>query len=338
LIWRAIARCGHEESAMEATPAHNDRRDGRDTLPLSELSTRGISGRARAVLRVLRAAGHEYERDYARYFAVAMIYYALVSLVPLLLLLMTSIGWLLQISPAVAAAQRGALDYIQSTFGSDVGSTVERLVGLLEQQSLIPLSVSLVGLLVTASVLVGHLQISFRAIWKCAPILISGPLHFAILRMVAQKLLAFALVVAGGALLVTAFVLIASVNWLMTKRSAGGWALLIPSSLVMVPLTFALLFRFLPPRRVPWRHVWIAALLCGATWLAVTELLALSGTFFGKNLSAYGAVGTLLAAMLWINIVSQCLFYGAELCKVLAQTGFQRAPHPPAEREGGHGR
>jgi uncharacterized BrkB/YihY/UPF0761 family membrane protein len=35
-------------------------------------------------LRLLKATGREYERDYARYLAVAMIYYALISLVPLL--------------------------------------------------------------------------------------------------------------------------------------------------------------------------------------------------------------------------------------------------------------
>jgi membrane protein len=270
-------------------------------------------------------AGKEYERDYARYFAVAMIYYALVSLVPLLLLLMTSLGWLLLLSPAAAAAQGRALDYIQSTFGSDVGSTVQRLVQHLEQQSLIPVTVSLVGLLVTASYLVGHLQISFQAIWKCPPILISGPPHIVALRVVAQKLLAFALVVGGGAVLVLAFFSITGVNWL-TNRFAIGWAV-IPSSLVMVPFTFALLLRFLPPERVPWRHVWIAALLCAVAWLAATELLALSGRLFGKNPSAYGVVGTLLAAMVWINIASQCLFFGAELCKVLMQSESERAPH-----------
>ena len=123
-------------------------------------------------------------------------------------------------------------------------------------------------------------------------------------------------------MLMLAFVVITGVNWL-TQRAAYGWALLIPTSLVMVPLTFALLFRYLPPRRVPWRHVWFAALLCSVAWLAVTRLLALSGTFFGNNLSAYGAVGTLLAAMLWINLVSQCLFFGAELCKVSGQTTSQ---------------
>jgi membrane protein len=273
--------------------------------------------RALALFRLLKAAGREYERDYARYFAVAMTYYALVSLVPLLLLLMTGIGWLLQLSPAVVAAQEGALSYIEGTFGNEVGSTVERLVHLLEQQSVIPLSLSLIGLLVTASVFVSHLQMGFRAIWSYPPVL-SGPAHLAILRMVVTKLTAFGLVVAGGTMLLLSFVAITGVNWVIT-RVVGRWPLRIPTALIMAPLTFALIFRFLPPRPVPWRHVWFAAVLCGAIWVGVTRLLTLFGALFGKSPSAYGAVGTLLAAMLWINIVSQCLFYGAELCKVLGQ-------------------
>jgi len=280
--------------------------------------------RARGFLGLLRATGREYERDYARYFAVAMIYYALVSLVPLLLLLLTGLGWLLRFSPAAAAAQQGALDYVETTFGSDVSSTVERLVQMLEQQTVIPLVISLGGLLVTASILISHLQMSFRAIWHY-PTIVAGSVHVAIRRIIRQKLLAFALVGAGGAMLVLSFLVVTSVNWL-TKQFTGGW-LLIPSSLVMVPLSFALLFRFLPPRPVPWRHVWFAALLCSATWLGVTRLLALSGSYFGKNPNTYGAVGTLLAAMLWINIVSQCLFYGAEFCKVAGEADDQ----PPAQ-------
>lgn len=277
-------------------------------------------GRVRAFVRLLRATGREYERDYARYFAVAMIYYALISLVPLLLLLMTGLGWLLQFSPAAAAAQQSALEYIETTFGSEVGSTVQHLVLMLERQSVIPLALSLGGLLITASVLLGHLQMSFRAIWHY-PTIVAGPVHLAILRIIGQKLLAFTLVLAGVAMLVLAFLVVTSVNWL-TQHFTQGW-LLIPSSMVLAPLSFALLFRFLPPRRVPWRHVWLAALLCGATWLGVTRLLALSGSYFGKNPNTYGAAGTLLAAMLWINIVSQCLFYGAEFCKVAAQEDYQ---------------
>jgi membrane protein len=283
------------------------------------------AGGVRALPRLLRAAWHEYERDYARYFAVAMIYYAMASLVPLLLLVMAGLGLLLRLSPSAAAVQQSVLEQIQMTFGTDVGETIERLVHALEQQSVVSLSVSVVGLLATASVLVHHLQMSFRAIWGYPPILASGPLLIQMLRLVTQKVLAFTLVVAGGAVLGLAFLLIAGVNWL-TDRLSSGWAAAIPASLVIAPLTFALLFRFLPPRRLAWRDVWLAALLCGCAWLVTARLLALSGTLFGKNLSTYGAVGGLLAAMLAINILSQCLFFGAELCKILARATALKRP------------
>jgi membrane protein len=274
---------------------------------------------------LLRAAGHAYESDYARYFAVAMIYYALVSLIPLLLLMMAGFGLLLRVSPAVAAAQQTFLVSIDRAFGSDVGSTVEHLARLLEQQSVVSLSASLVGLLFTASVLVGHLQLSFRAIWQYPAILISGSLLEVALRLLTQKLLAYALVGGGAIVLLLSLVLVAGMNWLMV-RIGGEWALTIPTSLVIVPLMFALLFRYLPPRRLPWRHVWFAALLCGVTWLAAARALTIFTIFLGKNYGAYGAVGALLAVMVGLNIVSQCLFFGAELCKVLAQTGQQSAP------------
>ena len=82
---------------------------------------------------------------------------------------------------------------------------------------------------------------------------------------------------------------------------------------------FALLFRYLAPRRLPWRHVWLAALLCGATWLAAARVLTVASIFFGKPYhGAYGAVGALQAVMVGLNVASQSLFFGADLCTVLA--------------------
>ena len=48
------------------------------------------------------------------------------------------------------------------------------------------------------------------------------------------------------------------------------------------------------------------------------RLALLYAVFFGDSRSAYGALGAMLAVMLWMNIVSQVLFFGAELCKVVA--------------------
>jgi membrane protein len=86
------------------------------------------------------------------------------------------------------------------------------------------------------------------------------------------------------------------------------------------------MFRFLPPVAVCWRDVWPAALLGGVVWVAASELLSLYGALFGQHRSAYGALGGVLAVMLWMNIVSQVLFFGAELCKVMTSPPDSPAP------------
>ena len=53
-------------------------------------------------------------------------------------------------------------------------------------------------------------------------------------------------------------------------------------------------------------------------WITAAEILALYGACFGRS-SAFGAIGSALAIMLWMYLVSQLLFYGAELCKVVVE-------------------
>ena len=96
------------------------------------------------------------------------------------------------------------------------------------------------------------------------------------------------------------------------------WLLALPSPIGMVAITFAFLFVFLPPVRLRLRHVWLATALCTLSWIIGAEILALAGAFFGNRPSASGAIGGLLVMMLWMSVVSQLLFYGAELCKVIA--------------------
>src|SRR5262249_1107103 len=104
-----------------------------------------------------------------------------------------------------------------------------------------------------------------------------------------------------------------------------GSILALIGAFLVFTLTFALLFKFLPPVRVRWRHVWLSAFLCAITWIVSTELLALYGVFF-TGLSVPGALGALLAITVWLNLVSQFVFYGAELCKVVASRDEQFVP------------
>ena len=120
------------------------------------------------------------------------------------------------------------------------------------------------------------------------------------------------------------FALIAGINWL-TSRFSDAWILVVPSGLILVPLTFALLFRYAPSfRACRGATSGSRRCLCGGTWIAAVEVLALYGAFFGKNFNAYGAVGAVLVVMLWMKAVSQGLFFGAELCKVISQRDSPR--------------
>lgn len=289
---------------------------------------RPLTRRLLAGPRLLRSAWREYERDYARYYAAAIVFYALIALVPLLLLLLGGFGLLLRHSELVAGREQQLMEAVEAGFGADLRGTVERLSVQLQQGSAVVTLLSLAGLLVTASKLFHHLRMTFRAIWKHESPLISGPFLQVVWRTALEKGKAVVSVAAAGMLLLLATLLEIALHWLMQRSPHAAW-LGIPAAswlsmaalLVLVPGMFALVFRYLPPTTLAWRHVLPASLLCGGAWLVFFELLALFGTGLGTRFGAYGALGGVLVAMVWMNMGAQLLFVGAEMCKLAARGG-----------------
>ena len=281
-------------------------------------------GAVRSLVNLLRLAWIEYERDSARYLAVAMIYYAMVSLIPLCLLLLATLGLLLRISPVAGDVQEQMLFRIEAGFGTQLRVTIGQLLQTLEQESIVATAVSLVGLLLAASVLFHHLRLTFRAIWKYQPPLVAGPVRVVVRTTILEKIISFVMVLSAGILLLVALLLVSATQWLnrllgsLSLPGQIGWLLSALSSLILAAITFAVLLKFLPPVPLRWRDVWLATTLCSVAWLAAAEFFTLYGVFFGSSHGAYGVVGGLLAVMLLMNTVSQVLFYGAELCKIVA--------------------
>ena len=280
--------------------------------------------RLRGLLELLHAAWAEYERDYARYYAAAIVYYALVSLVPLLLLLLVALGLVLHVSDAAAAAEQTVLNAVGANLGTELRTTIEDFLQRLRHDSVVVTSISLLGLLLAASVLFKHLRMTFRAVWRQAPPLASRTVGLAIRATFVERTIAFLMVLAGGAVLLATFVLLAVVQWLVTLASTlpvfgsqVGFLLALPVPMLIASLTFGVFFKFLPPVSLSWRHVWLASAMCGAVWVIGAEILTLYGALFGRHGGAYGALGAVLVVMLWTNVVSQMLFLGAEVCKMV---------------------
>lgn len=288
--------------------------------------------RLQSFLRLLQAAWTEYERDRANYLAAAMIYYALISLVPLLVVLLSALGLLLTYSTIAAELQQRMLSYVESTLGTGLRETIEDSLINFRQGSTIASIVGLVGLLLTASVLFSHLRLSFRALWKFAPVRVSGSVRVVVETTLRERVAAFLMVFLGGFLLLVALVLVATTRWLNAQivnlpllNHAVGWLLAELSPLVLVAITFAALFMFLPPMRLGWRDIRLATLLCTLGWGVAVRVFGLYTLIFGSTHGAYGAIGALLVAMLLMNVMSQLLFFGGELCKVVAAQSSETA-------------
>lgn len=289
-----------------------------------------------AWVQLLRSTWSEYERDYARYFAVAIVYYALISLVPLVLVLLGTMGLLLRSSQAAASLQQQLLANIDANFGPQLRAAIEESLHWIQEQSSIATVVSLLTLLVAASVLFRHLRMTFRAIWKQAPPLVAGRLRTIVRTTVLERALSFAIVIAAAAMLLLVVGLLIVVQWMKGLLDSLpflthdiGWAVPVTVAVLMVPLGFLILLEVLSPVRLRFRHLWRAATFCAIAWLVGAELLTFFGGYFGKNLGAYGTFGSVLVVMLWMKVMSQALFFGAEMTKVV----YMRESSAAAARE-----
>ncbi|HEX7086174.1 MAG TPA: YihY/virulence factor BrkB family protein [Vicinamibacterales bacterium] len=280
---------------------------------------------ARPLIALLRTAWHEYERDHAGYLASAMVYYALISLLPLLLLLLAVLGLLLRHADFAVAAEQQVLYAVEAHLGLQMREALEQLFAQLQQESLVASVLSLIGVAASASVLFRHLRLSFRAIWHVEPVRVSGSLRAVVRTMIREYATAYMIALSGGGLLLLALAAVSITQWiggLLTLPGlppAPSWLITLPNAVLTVGLAFALLLKHLPPVPLQWRDVWLASALCTVAWLIAAEAVVLAGALLGHEPSATGALGSVLVAMLWINLVSQLLFFGAEVSKVVAR-------------------
>jgi membrane protein len=145
------------------------------------------------------------------------------------------------------------------------------------------------------------------------------------LRMALDNLVPFLMVLSAGALLVLALLastLLAYVGDHLNMYSLpGGFDLWLwidwLTSLLLLTVHFAMIYRILPAVRIAWSVVWLGAL--------VTALLfALGNYLIGHYLihlidaSAFGAAGSLVMVLIWVYYSSQVVLFGSELTRAYA--------------------
>lgn len=276
-----------------------------------------------ATWAILRESVSDWWADDAPRLAAALSYYALFSLTPLLVIVISVAGLVY----GREAVQGDLVGQIAGLVGRDGARAIEDLIATANHptESVIATIVGLIFLLLGAGGVLLQLQTALNRIWN-----VETPPSNGVWGFVRTRVMSFVFVLSIGFLLlvslsVSAF-LVAVQRFASTliPGTEAVWILVnVVASLAVITLLFGLLFKYVPDAVIAWSDVWVGAAFTAVLFTGGKFLL---GLYLGRAsfASAYGAAGSLVVVLVWIYYSAQILFLGAEVTQVYARTRGSR--------------
>lgn len=281
---------------------------------------------------LLKETYTEWSGDKCLRLGASLAYYTLSSLIPLLLIVAAIASFILNFTGGGQDVQAELVDRIAAAVNNPAlaEQITSGLTAKSENAAATGILSSLLGfffLLLSASGVFGELDAAFNIIWD-VPSTAEGKGIWGFIR---TKFLSFTLVLGVAFLLLVAQLISVLLTALSGMLPLGFlWALVgIAINIGVVTLVFALLYKYLPDTKVEWRDVWIGGLFAAILWIVGQQLLALYFKY-GSSFSTYGALGGVLAFLVYIYYSSQILFFGGEFTQVYARTFGSKQPTPAA--------
>lgn len=270
------------------------------------------------VIGVLREALRRWSDDDASSMGAALAFYALFSMAPLLLLVISIAAMVVD----ARAAHDAVVGPLASLLGERGAAAVESLLRAADESGASGFSafVSVVTLVLGATSVLAQLRKNLDKIWQVPP----RPQR-AWWKLLGPRLSAFALVLAIGFLLLVSLVSSAAVSAL-----GSLWASLFPGaglvlrllelavSVALAAILFAMIYKILPSVRIAWRDVWFGAFATSALFWVGKWLI---GLYIAKSAvaSPFGAAGTVVVVMVWVYYSAQVFFLGAEVTRAYSE-------------------
>ena len=275
----------------------------------------------KALFGLLKGAFRGWKDDNCMSMGAALAFYSMLSMAPLMVLVITVAGLVV----GRDEAQQLLMTELSGLLGDTGAEGIESILQNASPDSggFVQTAISGFVLLIGATTVFGELQDDLNRIWKC-----EAPAASGIWGQVRKRLLSFGLIVVIGFLLLVSLAVSAAVAYMGAHWFGGNEAvahgLEIVASIVITTLLFALTFRILPSRKIPWGDVMLGALLT-AVLFGIGKFLI--GLYIGKSAVAsdFGAAGTVVVAIIWVYYSSQIFFFGAEFTRAYSmQHGSRR--------------
>ncbi len=276
---------------------------------------------------ILKEAGIRWNKDDAFEMSATIAYYAIFSIPALLVIVITVAGWFF----GPEAIQGQVAGQIEGIVGADSAKTVQESIANTSkiEGKWYAVAISVGTLLFGATGVFFQLQKSLNRVWGLEP----RPKR-ALVKMLIDRATGLGVILILGFLLLISLVLTALLSalsdWMMSFlpefMTFLFFILDFAVSFAVIMVLFALIFKLLPDAKIRWKSVWTGAGLTTFLFLVGKFLL---GLYFGwaDPSSTYGAAGSVVLLLLWINYSCLIVIYGAEFTEVYSRNkGYRIQP------------
>jgi membrane protein len=270
---------------------------------------------ATKAMNLLRCSANHWIADKASNTAASLAFFCAFSIAPLLVIVLTVAGWV--VGSDEALSQVGG--QLVALFGP---STAKILLGAIRSsqktQGLAATVVSAATLLIGATTVLAALEALLEQIWHSEALAWTG-----IKGWIRTRFLSLGFILTLGFLLLVSLTVSTGISTLQQRIGARHAALVgamgmvdVLLSLLMVSVLFALIFRYMPSRRLPWNVVAVGGVLT-AVFFDLGRWLVSLYLAHSTQPSAFGAAASFAALLLWLYYTSLIFLFGAEFTACL---------------------
>ncbi len=262
-------------------------------------------------LGVLKNAAGIWLENNAFAMAGSLAFFTLFSIAPLVIVIVSIIGLFF----GEEAAQGEVVLQLQETIGQQAAEAVQSAVARsqMNKGGVFATLAGILAMLVGATTVFAQMQNSLNAMWNVRP----KPSRNSIRSFVQKRLTSLTLVITVGFVMLVSLSL--SVGLRTVLEHIAGWlpwynlvfsGLEFVLSLLITTVLFAAIFHVLPDVRLTWRDVTLGAVVTALLFTLGRFLIALY-LAYTATASTFGAAGSVVLLLLWVNYSSLILLFGS---------------------------
>jgi membrane protein len=267
---------------------------------------------------VLKVTAFNWMSDQASTIGAALAFYCAFSLAPLLIIIVAIAGWI--VGSEAAYGYVGA--QLTALFGKASADVLLHAMSSAQTTEGVGATIlSIATLLIGATTVLAALENALEQVWGVRDAVPKGWRGF-----VRSRVLSFGIILAIGFLLLVSLTITTALaglrGWVAEHFAAITVLLGALDLLVSIGLTtglVALIYRYLPAKRLAWKPVLFGALVTALLFYLGRWAI---GLYLGKSTqpTAFGAAASFAALLLWLYYSAQIFLFGAEFTAVVGRS------------------